>query len=211
MRLAGEAGVEVIVKVGRTLYDPDALVKANGGKPTMSMTQLQHAGAKIGDIEQPVETPTSLPDPGDMTLDIEQEEPEAVPDINAKYREKDAVTFSSGIAGPKGDFSPPTLEELGMAPATSPHKGGETVILEALEKILQDEEYTSTFEKPKTSPAAFEPQSTFLTSPYLHFGALSCRYFYHRVAEIVEKRKKEKKPTSAPPESLTGQLLFRDM
>lgn len=211
MHLAGEAGVKVIVKVGRTLFDPDEIVKHNGNKPTMSITQLQHAGAKIGDIEKSVETPTNIPDPGDMNLDIEQEEPEAEPDINAKYREKKTVTFSSGIAGPKGDFSPPTLEELGMPAATSPHKGGESVVLEGLEKILQDEEYTSTFEKPKTSPAAFEPQSTFLTSPYLHFGALSCRYFYHRVAAIVEKRKKEKKPTSSPPESLAGQLLFRDM
>jgi hypothetical protein len=40
--LAKKAGVEVITKVGRTLYDPDELVKANGGKPTMSITQVQH-------------------------------------------------------------------------------------------------------------------------------------------------------------------------
>ena len=39
---AKEAGVVVIVKTGRTLYDSDELVKANGGKPTMSMTQVQH-------------------------------------------------------------------------------------------------------------------------------------------------------------------------
>ena len=42
MKIAKEAGVEVVVKVGRTLYDPDELVKANGGKPTMSITQVQH-------------------------------------------------------------------------------------------------------------------------------------------------------------------------
>ena len=39
---AKEAGVEVIVKMGRTLYDPDELVKANGKKPTMSIAQVQH-------------------------------------------------------------------------------------------------------------------------------------------------------------------------
>lgn len=39
---AKEAGVEVIIKTGRTLYDLDELVKANGGKPTMSITQVQH-------------------------------------------------------------------------------------------------------------------------------------------------------------------------
>ena len=39
---AKEAGVKVVVQVGRTLYDPDELVKANGGKPTMSITQVQN-------------------------------------------------------------------------------------------------------------------------------------------------------------------------
>lgn len=42
IKQAKEAGVEVIVKMGRTLYDSDELVKANGGKPTMSITQVQH-------------------------------------------------------------------------------------------------------------------------------------------------------------------------
>jgi len=42
IQLAKDAGVQVIVRVGRTLYDPDDLVKANGGKPTMSITQVEH-------------------------------------------------------------------------------------------------------------------------------------------------------------------------
>lgn len=42
MGLAKGAGVQVITRVGRTLYDPDELVKANGGKPTMSITQVQN-------------------------------------------------------------------------------------------------------------------------------------------------------------------------
>ncbi|KAL8978942.1 MAG: hypothetical protein Q9205_005607, partial [Flavoplaca limonia] len=41
--LAREAGVEVVsTRHGRTLYDPDELVKANGGKPTMNISQVQH-------------------------------------------------------------------------------------------------------------------------------------------------------------------------
>jgi cryptochrome len=131
--------------------------------------------------------------------------------VNEPWRDDAETSFDSGIAGPNGDFAPPTLEECGFKAATSQHRGGESVILKALEEKLADEEYTATFEKPKTSPAAFEPQSTFLTSPYLHFGALSCRYFYHRVDEILEKRRKAKKAVSSPPASLHGQLLFRDM
>ena len=40
-QLAKDAGVQVITKYGRTLYDPDELVRQNGNKPTMSITQVQ--------------------------------------------------------------------------------------------------------------------------------------------------------------------------
>lgn len=211
-RLAREAGVEVVERSGRTLWDSDEVVRQHGGKPTMSITQLEAAGKKVGEIARPVETPTSLPDPGDMCLgELEQRRPEAEPDVNKQSRDGEDRSYAEGLAGPKGDFAPPTLEELGMKPATSKIRGGESVILERLEKIFGDEDYTGTFAKPNTSPAAFDPQSTCLTSPYLHFGALSCRYMYHRSADIVEKRRKEKKPVTDPPTSLTGQLLFRDM
>ncbi|KAK5122280.1 hypothetical protein LTR85_004191 [Meristemomyces frigidus] len=211
MESAKKAGVEVLFESGRTLWDSDKVVKANGGKPTMSITQLQHAGEKVGNIAAAIETPENLPDPGDLKLDIGQTQPDGASDINAKYRDGEEVSYGSGIAGPNNDFAVPTLEELGMKPATTPHRGGESVVLQKLEEILSDSDYTGTFEKPKTSPAAFEPQSTCLTSPYLHFGALSCRYFYHRVEEVTEARRKAKKNISVPPTSLTGQLLFRDM
>lgn len=42
IEMAREVGVKVVSRVGRTLYDPDELVKANGGKPTMSITQVQN-------------------------------------------------------------------------------------------------------------------------------------------------------------------------
>ena len=50
MKMANEAGVQVIVKTGRTLYDPDELVKANGGKPTMSITQVQNVRNSLSTI-----------------------------------------------------------------------------------------------------------------------------------------------------------------
>jgi cryptochrome len=42
VKLAKKAGVEVIIKMGRTLWDPDELVKLNGGKPTMTISQVQN-------------------------------------------------------------------------------------------------------------------------------------------------------------------------
>lgn len=206
-KMAKDAGVEVLSVPGRTLWDSDELVKANGGKPTMSMTQVQHAGEKIGDIARPIPTPKSLPDPGELSLSFEHEEPEKQPDFNATHRDGDETTYTK-IAGPKGDFAVPTTEELGLKKPTSPHKGGESVALGALDKIIADEDYTATFEKPKTAPTQFEPQATTLLSPHLHFGSLSVREFYWRVQDVVDKYKGK---ASQPPTSLTGQLLFRDM
>ena len=46
-RLAKEAGVEVVIRTGRTLYDPDELVKQNGGRPTMSISQVEKVVAVL--------------------------------------------------------------------------------------------------------------------------------------------------------------------
>ena len=198
-KLAEKAGVEVVVRTGRTLYDPDELVKANGGKPTMSITQVIKAGEKLT-IPRPIPAPTKLPDPGKMPLP-KQDAPSDDPDINTRHRHGKDTSYAE-LAGPKGDFAPPTLEELGME-ATTPHRGGESVGRKMLDDL--DETYMAKFEKPQTAPTAV-PASTTLLSPHMHFGSLSCREFYWRAHEAATKRKGSK-----PPTSLTGQLLFRDM
>ena len=42
LKLCKNAKVEVIQKMGRTLYDPDELVKLNKDHPTMSISQVQN-------------------------------------------------------------------------------------------------------------------------------------------------------------------------
>ncbi|PNH27797.1 hypothetical protein BJF96_g8877 [Verticillium dahliae] len=206
---AREAGVEVIMRSGRTLWDSDDIVRANGGKPTMSMSQLQKAGSRVGDIPRPVAAPTKLPDPGEMPVDFEQERPNTTPDFNAAQRTAEAGDQGyASIAGPNGDFGIETMEELGFPSATTPHRGGESRALETLKEVMKDVKYAATFRKPQTSPAAFEPQSTTLLSPHMHFGSLSVREFYWQAVDAV---KAFGKGASGPPESLTGQLLFRDM
>ncbi|KAJ0335268.1 hypothetical protein COL922a_009471 [Colletotrichum nupharicola] len=206
IKAAEKAGVTVIVKSGRTLWDSDAVVEKHGGKPTMSMAQLQAAGAKVGPIAKPIPAPEALPDPGEMPVDFEPTPPKTKPDFNKEQRTEGDSAYKK-ISGPDGDFAIETMEELGFPSATTPHRGGETKALAILEEILKDKKYTATFEKPKTSPAAFEPQSTTLLSPFLHFGALSVREFYWRAKEVIDKYKGAAKI----PENLLGQLLFRDM
>jgi len=192
------------------LWDSDEIVAKRDGKPTLSTKQLQAAGKEIGHILRPIPAPKNLPDPGNVPIDFEQTVPDAQADANGKWREKGETAYTD-IAGPNGDFAIETLEELGYPNATTPHRGGESVALEMLDKIVKDETYTATFRKPQTSPSAFEPQSTTLLSPFLHFGALSVRLFYWRVQDTVTEYSKKGNSASNPPENLTGQLFFRDM
>ena len=209
MEQAKAAGVEVIVKMGRTLYDPDDLVKANGGKPTMSISQVQHAADKIGAVAKPVPAPTTLPNPGDTSLKgVEPEQPDPNPDINSIQRDEPDKSYAQ-LAGPKNDFAVPTAAELGIKTPSTPHRGGETIALEMLDKIIEDAHYTATFSKPETAPTAFRPQSTTLLSAHHHFGSLSVRRFYWRVMDVLAKYPKAKQSTI--PTNLIGQLLFRDM
>ncbi|KOS17971.1 Cryptochrome-2 [Escovopsis weberi] len=191
-KAARDAGVEVITRTGRTLWDSDEVVEANSNRPTMTIQQLQAAGAKLGEVDRPVDAPRKLPDPGETPLDFKHE-----------------GGGDCDVAGPRADFAIDTLEGLGLPPATTPHRGGESVALARLDKLTkQNREYMATFRKPQTSPARFEPQSTTLLSPFLHFGALSVRHFYWRVRDVVDGFGGG---ASTPPESMLGQLYFRDM
>jgi len=230
--LSGEMGreVRVLSKVGRTLFDPDELVRLNGRRPTMSMAQVLKAsrqidpgdGGKKGEPRKCVATPLSLPDPlREEELDLSGHQefwhdvPEKEPDFNEGQRglgkERDRQYFS--VAGPNRDFAIVTLEEMGIDPkdARSPHVGGEKEALRLLKKYIDDEEFIGNFEKPKSSPAAFEPQSTTLLSPHHHFGTLSVRRFWWDIQEVFARRKKAGRHIAGEPENMPGQLLFRDM
>jgi cryptochrome len=101
---ARDAGVEVIVRSGRTLWDGDLLVEKNHNKPTMSITQVQTAGPNVGPIPRPIAAPKSLPDTGETNLHFEQEQPPPKPDFNQESRNHDDQSYEK-LAGPYGDFS----------------------------------------------------------------------------------------------------------
>ncbi|KHJ30144.1 putative dna photolyase [Erysiphe necator] len=208
VRQAAEAvGVKVLMCHGRTLWDSDELVRKNKNLPTMTINQVQTAGPKVGKIPRPLPIPQRIPDPGDLSLPFEHNKPKSSPDLCCSFRKGSDISFEK-ISGPQGDFAVPTMCELGFPEATTPHRGGEQIALKMLDKIIANEYYTATFEKPNTAPTAFEPQSTTLLSPHLHFGSLGIREFYWRVQDVVDNFTGK---ASQPPVSLTGQLLFRDM
>lgn len=215
--MAEKAGVEAVVRMGRTLFDPDEIVVKNNGKPTMSITQLEKAAVKInnGNPDKPLDPPSSIPDPwGEEKMDISGLDHDSVdnqPDLNAGHRTKKDEQYLN-IMGPGNKFAVPWDDTgIDLSQAATPHRGGEAEALRILEECIKNEDYISQFEKPKTSPAAFEPQSTTLLSPHLHFGSLSVRKFWWDVHTVMEKHRKAKKPVASVPTNLPGQLLFRDM
>lgn len=105
----------------------------------------------------------------------------------------------------------PKLTDLRDDEATSSgFPGGEREALKRLELVCADPAYVCSFEKPKTASTGqrgkpWEPSTTGL-SPYFKFGCLSVRTAWHAFARCQVGR-----AHSQPPQSLHGQLLFREM
>jgi deoxyribodipyrimidine photolyase len=79
---------------------------------------------------------------------------------------------------------------MGIPTTTIPIYGSETLALSKLAEPCSDSNYIGTFEKPKSAPTDFEPKSTTLLSPRLHFGSLSVREFQRRVQDVITERRK---------------------
>ncbi|KAK4697298.1 cryptochrome, partial [Phenoliferia sp. Uapishka_3] len=201
--IASKAGVKVHVVLGHTLYDSDAIIAKGKGCPRVYSSFLKVVGT-LPTPALPIPAPTSIPPPGLITVPFDRQNHSVTKwknvDINYESRETGTTERDQSyesFAGPLGNFAVPTMEELGMV-ATSNIRGGEKKGLAIFEKFLEDEKRVAMFQKPLTSPAAFEPPSTTQLSPHLKFGTLSVRTFYHRVLAINKKYKGH----SEPPQSL---------
>ncbi len=118
------------------------------------------------------------------------------------------VEMFSDIRVDKDQYKIPSLSEIGVdeskcGPSLFP--GGETEALRRFHSKFQNEAWIAAFQKPQTSPNSLEPSTTVL-SPYIKFGCVSVRLFYERLMQVYRKHKNHCKP----PESLEGQLLFRE-
>ncbi|CAL1529568.1 unnamed protein product [Lymnaea stagnalis] len=173
-------GVDVIRCVSHTLYDVYQTVKANGGKVPLTYQGFQAVVSKMGAPPEAVGSPT-----------------------------REALSSCKTPIGElhDKDYGVPTLAELGKSESDCGpllYPGGETEALDRMERHLKKINWICTFEKPNTSPNSIVPSTTVL-SPYIKFGCLSSRLFYHKLAQVYQGKKH-----SAPPVSLHGQMLWRE-
>lgn len=70
---------------------------------------------------------------------------------------------------------------------------------------MERKAWVASFGRPKMSPQSLLASQTGL-SPYLRFGCLSTRLFYHQLTDLYKKIK-----GAYPPLSLHGQLLWREL
>ncbi|NWQ75216.1 CRY2 protein, partial [Columbina picui] len=181
IKLAKEAGVEVVIENSHTLYDLDRIIELNGHKPPLTYKRFQAIISRMELPKKPVST-------------IMSQQMEACKvDIQENHDDVYGV---------------PSLEELGfptdgLAPAV--WQGGETEALARLDKHLERKAWVANYERPRMNANSLLASPTGL-SPYLRFGCLSCRLFYYRLWELYKKVKRN----STPPLSLYGQLLWRE-
>nr|AWY11211.1 6-4 photolyase [Tritonia tetraquetra] len=179
-RQMGEMGIEVIKSLSHTLFEPQRVIKVNGGSAPLTYQRFQTIASKLGPPPKPLDAPTLESLLGCKTLISDNHEKE---------------------------FGVPTLTELGKDPKSCGpllYPGGEKEALERMERQLKKTNWICSFEKPQTSPNSLTPSTTVL-SPYLKFGCLSSRLFYHQLADMYKGKKH-----SQPPVSLHGQLLWRE-
>jgi cryptochrome len=141
------------------------------------------------------------------------------PKLGGQRVKGEKVTVYDSLVGPDEDvenlFGVPTLESMGMDPEasgatkTAVVPGGEKAALKRLAFRCKDPAYFATFSKPKSSPALDTSEaSTALLSPYLKFGAISCRRVWWDAHDAAQKYKGKHTPI---PENFKGQQLFNLM
>lgn len=179
--LANKNKVEIVQRISHTLYDVNNLVVKNGGQPPLTYQQFLSI-VQNSEVKHVAQTPKNV----------------------AQFCQppSDAKELSNPNCYNVPTYQELDVDELMLGPCKFP--GGETEGLRRMEEVLQKKEWICKFEKPNTSPNSISPSTTVL-SPYLKFGCLSIRLFYHRLKEIEKNRAHTK-----PPVSLMGQIMWRE-
>lgn len=162
-KIAEAAGVQVLALHGHTLWEGGKVIKLNKGKVPTTYAQYEKLVRQMNPPARPLAVPKYIPPPGqlDFTEALAQRPDVAafrLKDVNEEHRQSKEDSVYESMAGPGGKFAVPTMEELAMQPATSWIRGGETLALERLEMWFTERKVEAAkFEKPKTSPASYDP------------------------------------------------------
>jgi cryptochrome len=152
---------------------------------------------KLGAPKKPIPAPTT-----NLPSFITSSDEEAL--------EGDSERWLENFSVPQLHFIKNYPNEADLAPAVT--LGGESAGLQRMQQYLKNKKRARDFKKPDTNPSLMLSETpsdregeTALTSPYLKFGCLSPRLFYWELQKIYAEG-----PHSNPPESLEGQLLWRE-
>lgn len=203
-----EMDVRVSTFVSHTLYDPKKLLEVNPPSsaplPTTTYSTFVHMTERLG-------LPPAPANSKQEALDLIRE----VNEKNFGNNQSNVATTTLKSLLTTKVFDVPTLDEMGYNSADlpivpSPFPGGETEALRRLHEKVSDpaqRAWVRSFSKPNTSPNSLEPSTTVL-SPYMKFGCISARLFYHEILRV--QRGNNGPPCTKPPVSLQGQLLWRE-
>ena len=190
--LAAKHGVETARRSGHTLFPLDDLLeRCPEREPPTKYNDFVRLVEAVGPPAEPLPACTRLPD---ALISM------ALAGMTTEQRTAMAV--------------PATLAQMGFTAElpTEPSghaalRGGETAALQRLASVVEARgAWVRAFSKPSTNPLQWSPGSTTMLSPFLKFGCLSCRRLYHAIAAAYAGHRQH----TTPPQSLDGQLLWRE-
>ncbi|XP_063534266.1 cryptochrome-1 isoform X2 [Cydia strobilella] len=183
-----EIGVTCHEHVSHTLWEPDTVIKANGGIPPLTYQMFLHTVATIGDPPRPV---------GDLDLS------------GVKFGTLPECFYSEFTVFDKT----PKPEDFGVHMENENIRmirwvGGETTALKQMKQRLSVEYETfcrGSYLPTHGSPDLLGPPISL--SPALRFGCLSVRSFYWAIQDLYRQVHQGRLPSN---QFITGQLIWRE-
>ncbi|KAK0496282.1 hypothetical protein EDD18DRAFT_1331823 [Armillaria luteobubalina] len=188
---------EVLDVLGHTLYDPELVMKSNGGKATMSSAACTFHRTSVAqevDLSKEIRAPS-------VTCHGMKSEGGRI------WNRIVCSQLSESMTGPRRTSEIPTLDELGLSEVTASVHRGENEVLRRLEVYCEDPRRAARVLKPKTRLAEFNPPETTALSPYLNCGRLGVNEFLWRIRETVTREKNikvKRQETKHEPENPEG-------
>ncbi|XP_055542058.1 cryptochrome-1 isoform X2 [Wyeomyia smithii] len=192
LNLCNTMDVRCIEKVSHTLWDPEQIIKVNGGIPPLTYQMFLHTVNIIGKPPRPVSAPS-----------FEFSEFGKIPAILATELKLFAANPSPEDFGIYYEGNPEILHQRWL--------GGETKALESLSRRLNQEEeaFRDGYYLPNQAKPEFVGPATSLSAA-LRFGCLSVRMFYWCVHDLFEKVQANSTYKYPGGHHITGQLIWRE-